>query len=310
MAAVVKMTVWPKHKGRHHERHDMSTSTWTRRSLCLTASAISCLAGWPAAWAQGADASLSIGVLPNVSARLILGQYQPMRDYFARELRRGVEIVTAPDFRTFSERTQRGEYHMIVTAPNLGRVAQIDSKWEPLAMYEPRIPALLVAMESNPDSSPAQLRGKSLAMANPQSLVALAGLDWLNSQGLQNGRDFKTVLTANDDSLGAVLRSGEAPLAIMSMGEFRAKPEAIRKTLRIVTEIAKLPGFLVMANPALPQTDRQRLKSLILAFPKTEDGGRFFGLSGFANIREVSEADLKSLDAYNDQTRAGLRPGG
>jgi hypothetical protein len=37
---------------------------------------------------------------------------------------------------------------------------------------------------------------------------------------------------------------------------------------------------------------------------------RFFGLSGFANIREVSESDLKSLDPYLDQTRAGLRPGG
>ena len=271
---------------------------------------LSCLAAMPMAWAQGADTTLSIGVLPNVSARLILGQYQPMRDFFSRELKRSVEIVTAPDFRTFSERTQRGEYHIIVTAPNLGRVAQIDSKWEPLAMYEPRIPALLVAMDSNTDSSPAQLRGKSLAMANPQSLVALAGLEWLNSQGLKNGRDFKTVLTANDDSLGAVLRSGEAPLAIMSMGEFRAKPEAVRKTLRIVTEIAKLPGFLVMANPELTAGDRQRLKSLVLAFPKTEDGARFFGLSGFANIREVGEADLKSLDPYLDQTRAGLRPGG
>jgi phosphonate transport system substrate-binding protein len=288
----------------------MTTVFWTRRSLCKMAAAISCLAAMPAAWAQGAETTLLIGVLPNVSARLILGQYQPMRDFFSRELKRGVEIVTAPDFRTFSETTQRGEYHLIVTAPNLGRVAQIDSKWEPLAMYEPRIPALLVAMDSNADSSPAQLRGKSLAMANPQSLVALAGLEWLNSQGLKNGRDFKTVLTANDDSLGAVLRSGEAPLAIMSMGEFRAKPEAVRKSLRIVTEIAKLPGFLVMANPALTAGDRQRLKSLVLAFPKTEDGARFFGLSGFANIREVGESDLKSLDAYLEQTRAGLRPGG
>lgn len=288
----------------------MTTAFWTRRSLCLAAGAFVCLSAVSQARAQGADAPLLIGVLPNVSARLILGQYQPMRDHFARELKRGVEIVTAPDFRSFSERTQRGDYHLIVTAPNLGRLAQVDSKWEPLAMYEPRIPALLVAMETNADSSPNQLRGKSLAMANPQSLVALAGLDWLNSQGLQNGRDFKTVLTANDDSLGAVLRSGEAPLAIMSMGEFRAKPEAVRKTLRIVTEIAKLPGFLVMANPTLAAGDRQRLKSLVLAFPKTEDGVRFFGLSGFANIREVSDIDLKSLDAYVDQTRAGLRPGG
>jgi phosphonate transport system substrate-binding protein len=258
------------------------------------------------AWAQQGTAPFRIGVLPNVSARLILTSYQPMREYFERELKRGVEIATAQDFRAFAENTRRGDYQLIVTAANLGRVAQADSNWQPLAIYDPKIPAILVARADNPNASVAQLRGKSLALANPQSLVALAGLQWLGSQGLQNGTDFKTVTAANDDSLGAVLGTGEAPLAIMSMGEFRAKTEAMRSTLRVVTEIAKLPGFLVMANPALPAAEQQRLKTLILAFPQTEEGKKFFALSGFANIRDVGEPELKPLDAFNEPTRKGL----
>jgi phosphonate transport system substrate-binding protein len=229
-----------------------------------------------------------------------------MREYFERELKRGVDIATAPDFRAFAENTRRGDYHLIVTAANLGRVAQVDSNWHPLAIYDPKIPAILVALADNPNASVTQLRGKSVALANPQSLVALAGLEWLGGQGLRLGADFKTVTAANDDSLGAVLRTGEAPLAIMSMGEFRAKPEVMRNTLRIVTEITKLPGFLVMANPGLPAAELQRLKTLILAFPQTEEGKKFFTLSGFANIREVGEAELKTLDAFNDVTRKGL----
>ena len=258
------------------------------------------------ALAQQSTAPLRIGVLPNVSARVILTTYQPVREYFERELKRGVDIATAPDFRSFAENTRRGDYDVIVTAANLGRVAQADSNWQPLAIYDPKIPAILVAMADNPNPSVAQLRGKSLALANPQSLVALAGLEWLGGQGLRQGADFKTVTAANDDSLGAVLRTGEAPLAIMSLGEFRAKPEAMRNTLRIVTEIAKLPGFLVMANPGLPAAELQRLKTLILAFPQTEEGKKFFALSGFANIRDVGEPELKTLDAFNDVTRKGL----
>lgn len=259
----------------------------------------------PAA-AQQSTAPFRVGVLPNVSARLILTSYQPMREYFERELKRGVDIATAPDFRAFAENTRRGDYNLIVTAANLGRIAQVDSNWHPLAIYDPKIPAILVALADNPNASVTQLRGKSVALANPQSLVALAGLEWLGGQGLRLGADFKTVTAANDDSLGAVLRTGEAPLAIMSMGEFRAKPEAMRNTLRIVTEIAKLPGFLVMASPGLPAAELQRLKTLILAFPQTEEGKKFFTLSGFANIREVGEAELKTLDAFNDVTRKGL----
>jgi len=265
--------------------------------------------GWSLArpaWAQPASGGLSIGVLPNVSARILLASYQPMREYFERELRQPVSIVTAPDFRAFAASSLKGEYDIVVTAPNLGRVMQLDAKWEPLAIYEPRIPAVAVARADNPDDSPRQLRGRSLALANPQSLVALVGLQWLKSEGLQEGVDFKTVVAANDDSLGALLRSGEAPWAVMSMGEFRAKPEALRQSLRIVRQITTVPGFFVMANPALAAAQRQRLKALILALPASAEGARFFELSGFRGIREIADADLTFADPFNDLTRRGL----
>ena len=284
----------------------MRVSVSLKRAVSIFAMVVLGLTMLAPALAQQSTAPLRIGVLPNVSARVILTTYQPVREYFERELKRGVDIATAPDFRSFAENTRRGDYDVIVTAANLGRVAQADSNWQPLAIYDPKIPAILVAMADNPNPSVAQLRGKSLALANPQSLVALAGLEWLGGQGLRQGADFKTVTAANDDSLGAVLRTGEAPLAIMSMGEFRAKPEAMRNTLRVVTEIAKLPGFLVMANPGLPAAELKRLKTLILAFPQTDEGKKFFALSGFANIREVTEPELKTLDAFNDSTRQGL----
>ena len=282
------------------------TRGWLRKTLRTLAATMAFGLVAPVAQAQKVEPSFTIGVLPNISARLILASYQPMREYFERELRRGVDIATAADFRQFTERTLRGDYQLIVTAPNLGRVVQLEASWDPLAMYEPRIPALLVALADNPDSSPVQLRGKALALANPQSLVALAGMQWLRGQGLQEGSDYRITLAANDDSLGAVLRSGEAPLAIMSGGEFRAKPESVRKLLRVVGEITQLPGFLVMANPRLPESEKQRLKALILAFPQTEEGRRFFGLSGFSNIRPVLESELKGLDPYVEQTRKGL----
>ena len=185
-------------------------------------------------------------------------------------------------------------------------MAQLDAQWDPLAIYEPRIPGVAVSLAINADNSAAQLKGKSLALANPQSLVALVGLQWLRTQGLQVGSDFNTVVAANDDSLGAMLRSGETPWAIMSMGEFRAKPESLRQSLRIVHEFARLPGFYVMGNPKLSAPVRQRLRALMLQFPTTEDGKRFFGLSGFANIREITDADLKFVDPFNDITRKAL----
>jgi ABC-type phosphate/phosphonate transport system substrate-binding protein len=73
-----------------------------------------------------------------------------------------------------------------------------------------------------------------------------------------------------------------------------------------VTEFAKVPGFIVMTSPALPAPDALRVKAAILQFPKTDDGRAFFSLTGFANIRAVTAAELKLLDEFVEQTRAGL----
>lgn len=250
----------------------------------------------------------TIGVLPNVSARVIIANYQPMRTWLGRELGQPVDVATAPDFRGFHERTLRGEYDLIVTAANLGRVAQLDGRWEPIAIYDPPIPALLVASADRREDSPAQLRGRVLALANPQSLVALRGFQWLQDQGLVAGRDFQTVQTPNEDSLGALIRSGEAPMAIMSMGEFRQIGEPVRQTLRVVTEFARVPGFWVMVNPKLAPAERQRMRTVLLAFPATEDGKAFFKLAGVQNIRDITAQEQAALDPFVATTRAGLSP--
>lgn len=258
-------------------------------------------------FAQSAP-KLTVGVLPNVSARILVTNYQPMRAYLARETGRQVEIATANGFRGFHEGTLRGDFDLVVTAANLGRIAQIDARWTPLAIYEPTIPAVLVTATDAGDNSPTRLRGKVLALSNPQSLVALRGLQWLQEQGLTAGRDFRVVHTPNEDSLGALIRSGEAPMAIMSGGEFRQIGEPVRKTLRVATEIGRVSGFWVMANPRLSADERRQLSTLLLAFPGSDDGKAFLNATGFQNIRAITSVDQSALDPFVQPTRVGLTP--
>lgn len=250
--------------------------------------------------------ALTVGVLPNVSARVIVANYQPLRAYLGREFGRPVEIATANGFRGFHESTLRGDYDLVVTAANLGRIAQLDARWEPVAIYEPTIPAVLVTAADASDGAPSRLRGKVLALSNPQSLVALRGLQWLQEQGLAAGRDFRIVHAPNEDSLGALIRSGEAPMAIMSGGEFRQIGEPVRKTLRIAAEIGRVPGFWVMANPRLSADERRQLAASLLAFPESGEGKAFLKATGFQNIRALSATEQAALDPFVTATRTGL----
>ena len=260
----------------------------------------------PVARAQGAP--LKVGVLPNVSARVIFAQYQPVRAYLEAQLQQAVEIQTAPDFKTFHARTRSGEYDVVVTAANLGRLAQLDHQWLPLAIYDPQIPGVLVRIKGASPGGPAALKGKRLALSNPQSLVAMRGYAWLSEAGLRKDLDYTPILARNDDSLGTLLSSPDTPYAIMSMGEFRSIPEGTRANLEIETEFARVPGFVVMHSPAMPAALAARVTAAFLSLGDAPQGKQFFDLSGFRAVRAPQRVELESLDPFVAATRAALAP--
>ena len=254
-------------------------------------------------------APLEIGVLPNISARLLLAQYQPMREYLSREMRRAVQVSTAPNWSAFFQRTLELEYDLVVTAANMARVAQIDRGFVPLLSYAPDIKGMVICAVSKPIKSVTELRGQTLALSNPQSLVTLRGMQWLKENGLQRDKDFKTLSTPTDDSVGSVVVRGDAIAAMLSGGEYRAIPDAIKGQLQILTTFAEVAGFVVMASPKLSAADARAIKEHLLRFATTsEEGKAFFAGSGFTAIREPAVGLMESMDPFVESTRRMLVP--
>jgi phosphonate transport system substrate-binding protein len=263
-----------------------------------------------AARAQGA-APLEIGVLPNISARALLAQYQPMREFLAREMKRPVQVSTAANWIAFHQRTMALDYDVIVTAANLARVAQIDRGYVPLLSYAPDIKGMIVSAAGKPIKSVVELRGQTLVLSNPQSLVTLRGMQWLAENGLQRDKDFKTINTPTDDSVGNVVVRGDAIAAMVSGGEYRAIPDAIKAQLQVLTTFAEVPGFLVMASPRMPAADARAFKEQMLHFATGSDEGKaFFASSGFTAMREPAAGLMESMDPFADTTRRLLSPAG
>lgn len=257
------------------------------------------------AFGQTANPEVSIGVVPNMSARMISTQYQPMADYFENGLGRKVAVTTGTNFPNFYQRALGNEFEIMVTAPNLARVSQADGNWEAVAVFEPGIPGLLVGMAGRQNNLEF-LRGKKLAIANPQSLVALAGINWLSSQGFVNDRDYQILRIANDDSLGISLRTGDAAFALMSQGEFNAKDTELKKILTPINTFVKLPGFFIMVNANVTASEKQKMKSLIFDFPKSEQAKQFFSATGFTGLQPPTDDQLKFLASFMEATRQGL----
>lgn len=257
--------------------------------------------------AAPASGPIVVGVLPNIAASTLMAQYEHLRQYLERSPGQKVSVVVPANFKAFFEATMRGDFDLAVAAPNLARVAQLDGGMLPLVTYEPRIDAQFIVPINGTVTGPADVRGKVVAFANPTSLVALYGLQWLRQQKLEPGKDFEVTGARTDMGVGRMLLAGDAVAAIMSGGEFRALPADEASRLKVLDVFARVPNFIVLGHPRLGTARLAGLKSQLLSFLADADSGSAFAkATGLTRIVAPDDAVLAELDAFVPQTRRAM----
>ena len=247
---------------------------------------------------------LVIGVLPNIAAATLTTQYQHLSRYLERSDGQKVRIVISTNFKEFFESTMKGDFDLAVTAPHFARIGQLDRAMVPLVSYQPRINALLVAPIDSAVVGSRDLRERAVAFANPQSLVAMYGQQWLSKQGLEAKTDYEVKGARTDLGVGRMLLSGDAVAAILSNGEFRALPPEESARLKIVEVIARIPNFVVLAHPRMDRARQGQIKTQLKNFlADPEDGVPFAQATGFTAMTDVDEAQLRELDSFVEPTR-------
>ena len=249
---------------------------------------------------------LIVGVLPTLSPRVLLNNYQPFRVYLEQTLKRPVELVTATNFATFHKSTLAGDYDLVVTAPHLGRLAQTEGGYIPLATFKATNRAMLVTARVTPLKSIQNLRGHAVAVLDRFALITSQTLVWLEAQGLREGTDFRLLETSSHNSSVYSVLSGESVLAIISPAGWVQMPDNVQDSLQVFASLPAIPGLMLLANPRLAR-EVPRLKSTLLAFsPDSPEGKQFFEATRYQGIREITPKDMKLLDPYTQYLRQHL----
>ncbi len=249
---------------------------------------------------------LKVGILPTLSTRTLLGNYQPLRDFLERELQRPVVLLTAPDFRAFHRDTEAGVFDLAVTAPHLARLAQLEGRMQVLAAYRADNRALVIMARARPVKSIGELRGRTLAIFDPLALVVLQALDWFAQQGLQPGRDFRVLDTPSHTSVAYSVMGGESLLGVTAPAGMRQWPEGMRGELQVLTELPAVPALVWTAHPRLG-AESERVKAALLRLPDSAEGRQFLANTGYQGIREATPGELRALDPYAREVARLLR---
>lgn len=246
--------------------------------------------------AENNPSQIELGVFPYLSTRALLDLYEPVRLHMQAGLNRPTNLYTATSYKAYAERTQAGEYDVVVTPPHLARLAQKEAGYIPLTMYTRELRGVVVVAKKSPYQTLQDLKGKRINTPNKIALVTIIGAQLLRDNGLskEDGALLKDVGT----HINAVLavQRGEAEAAITETTALQQMPEELRNSVRIIAQTQRLPHVMFLANPRLGQAGAERVRDVLLRFPHTAEGRAFLRASGNEGMRAVDEADMKSVD--------------
>jgi phosphonate transport system substrate-binding protein len=281
---------------------------WTIAKLACFAAAI-----WQStAAAQTAEmaAPLRVGILPTNSAPVILRMYQPMRSFLEGELKREVLIETGTSYRAFYDDTRHGVFDLVITAPHLARLHQIDTGLRPLAMNASRTRTVVVVRNDSNVHDARRLRGQVVALHDAASISVIQGVAWLQKAGLQAGRDYYTTQFPTQTSTLLAVVEGRAAAAFLNSTGLAQLSEPARGKLRVLKGIDTLPGLMYLAGPQVAQADQHALARALLKFPGSEPlWSQFAAASGYGGITAVRLTQLRKMDAFLPATRQALTAG-
>lgn len=263
------------------------------------------------AWAQGTAPArpLLLGVLPVTSTRALLKNYQLLQAHLERQLGQTVELVTAADFRSFQANTLQGQYDVIVTATHLGRMAQLDAGYRPLARYRALHRTLLLTARDRPLKNIEELRGRSISGPDPLTIASIEAQSWLQARGLRAGTDYNWIVSPTPPSAAQALLNRQAVLTISSPQGLKNTPEELREQLTVFATLPEIPSLMWLAHPRVAAL-APRLTTALLAFTaESAEGLAFFDATGYVGLREVSAAELNAVDAYLPRLRESLKAG-
>lgn len=257
--------------------------------------------------AFSADDPLVFGIFPYLTAKETIEVYRPLADTLEKHLQRQVVIYSARDFSIFADRTRRGDYDILLTAPHLAWLARQEAGYRPLLKYVQPVRGMLVVKADSPFDSPHALRGRTIATADSIAVAVLAVQAELAARGLRHNTDYRT--TDSGTHLNAVMQviNGRADGAMVGAHAYTLMSPELRRQLRVLAETPPLSGLMYLSHPRLREAEAQTVRKALLNFAATPEGLAFMQRGAYGGFAAVDDRELHAYRPYALQAQEILR---
>ena len=251
-----------------------------------------------AAVADEATKNLQFGIFPYVSPVQMVEFHNPLRTRLQEALGTDVTLVSAPGFKEFVKRTREGQYDIILTAPHLGRLAEVQSEYQRVAQTQHEVQGVYLVREDSSLQSLSDLEGKTITMVGRAAIITQMVEHQLRQLGLEDGRNVTFRITrTHNNAMYAPLR-GESEASVTGILLFNKIGEKDRQKVRIIGKTPTAPGFMLMTGKRIGAAQHEKIAEAALNFAATPEGKKYMAVTGLKRFDPVDKAQMEALDPY------------
>lgn len=243
-----------------------------------------------------AAAELKFGVFPQLSPRVMAETYQPVAEYLGESIGRPVSLESAPDFFTFHTRTVAQEYDLVLTAPHLAWLAWKEGGYRPILIYKEPVKGLVVVRADSPCRQLADLRGKTIAIPDPNAVVNLRMAKIFANAGLGLGRELAVTEVGSHTNAAAYASEGRSDAAIVGLIPFLRLSKEARDNLRVIVETPALPSLVFLVSPGTTVEGERTITRAMEKFMRDEPGRAFLRKTGVGGVRAMKAHELRQVE--------------
>lgn len=251
----------------------------------------------------GKSKPLVFGFLPIVSSERLVRRFSPLTDYLSGKLGTEIRMETAPDFRSFVDRTHAEQrYDILFTAPHLYYLANKNSGYRAIVRVDrPDMKAVIVTPLTSPIRSIQDLRGHRLATTDPLALATILARARLAQAGIDPDNDLTLIATPSHNAslLSSYRGTTDASVLIRPLYR-RARPE-IRDNTRIVAETESAPHMPIAVARWVDDGIARRLRDILLNMSSDPQGHTLLQHLDWPGFVAAQPGDYDSLGPIADQ---------
>jgi len=238
--------------------------------------------------------TIELFIFPYTQPGKLIKQHKELSAYLAKELKQAISIVSSRNIPKYIESITKRSHPILLTAPHVGRFAQVHAGYKPVAISVQDIRGYFIVKKNSSMKTLADAKNKILSMAPAFAIVSQIAIRDLKNKGIKVGKNLTHLVTKSHAHALAECIKGKSDLALIGINIWRTLPFQKRQNLRILQRTSKTPGFMVMAHPSLASKFIKKVKKALLKFHASDKDKSYL----FRAFKPLNQKTLQSFDSF------------